>query len=129
MGDSELGQALGMVTAELLENAVAYSVEGTDSVSLSVVVDPDEARVRVTNPADDAATGVVARRIERIGSFDNPAEAYAVFLQESFERGDGQGSLGLPRIAYEGECRLALEKTPNGLVTVMARRSLSGPAG
>jgi anti-sigma regulatory factor (Ser/Thr protein kinase) len=129
--NEELGWALSMVGAELLENAIKYG-SGSD-VLFRLVQDADELRVEVTNngayESDHLRT--LQTQVQWLNSFADPSEAYRKVLARVYEGADLSGSesgLGLARIRHEGECELACDCSLPGRVTVIARRGLPAKA-
>ena len=127
--------AIAMVTGELLENALKYGDWATGDRAMfrlrvqgrsnSVV------EVSVQNPlkANDANAMNLTKAIEEINSFPKPEQAYrARMLQIAQNEEDASPSrLGLVRIAFEGNCRLAA-KIEGGTVTVTASLDLTQPS-
>lgn len=105
-------ERLGMVTAELLENAIHYgdwtagdprpfrlAVRGTDR---SVIVEVENP---VTRDRGDAVR--LTELVSRIASAPSVRELYVARLRDIAEAPDRAGSgLGLLRIAHETGCRL-----------------------
>ena len=124
--DDELRDALSIVSAELLENAVRYGAPGQAAVRITIQELGGEFVVRVTNEVDSTTThaGLLQRKLTWLARFGSPADAYVAALQEVYERGaqSSQSGLGLVRVAYEGGCRLACEHDGSGAVTVRAVR-------
>lgn len=125
---AELAQAVGMVGAELLENAVKYGAAEGEPVQIVVVEEDGALHTIVSNDARAGATFVtdLVERIERLQSFPEPRDAYLFAVQEVYAR-QGPGWLGLARILFEGQCRLRCEVTAAGRTTVRASRPLSMP--
>jgi len=124
-GDVELKHLLGMVSAELLENAVKYG-RGPKGVTLSIRGDGQELVVRVANAVDEASphAHLLQRRLMWLRGFDDPFEAYTAALQQVYDRttpdADDNG-LGLARIYYEGRCQIDCDISQPELVSVSAR--------
>lgn len=109
----EFSQTVGIVTGELLENAIKYGYwEGSDHTSFKLRVFGDDGRVQVevSNPVppNDENAKNALRSIEWISEFPTPREAYHARLREVAENiaGNALSQLGLVRIAYEGNCTL-----------------------
>lgn len=128
LGKAE-GDALAMVSSELLENAVKYGVGEEHVVSLSIEQDADRVVVHVKNQVDGAAPHR-ARLREQLGwlrSFEDPGRAYLAALTRVFERQSADpddARLGLARIAFEGGCELSLEEEGEDHVAVRAVRAI-----
>ena len=124
--------AIAMVTGELLENALKYgnwSSSDRTMFRLRVTGGAENVEIAVQNPvsADDPSAGNLRKAIDWINSFPKPEAAYrARMLQIAQEDTEGSPSrLGLVRIAFEGNCRLAMA-VDNGIVTVTATLRLDG---
>jgi len=124
--------AIAMVTGELLENALKYGdwVSGDRAMfrlrvhrSSSSIVE-----VSVQNPLKESDVNAMnlLKAIEEISSYPKPEQAYrARMLQIAQSEEDTSPSrLGLVRIAFEGNCRIAA-KIENGTVTVTAALDLT----
>ena len=128
--------AIAMVTGELLENALKYGDWlGGDRAMFRLRVHGTKnnvVTVSVQNPLKESDTNAQAllTSIEWINSFPKPEAAYrARMMQIAQNEEDAAPSrLGLVRIAFEGNCRLAA-RVDNGTVTVTAALDLSAPAG
>jgi hypothetical protein len=119
----DMRDALGMVCAELLENAIKYGKPDAGGIRIHVTETADDVVVEVTNAVEDVShhAAQLRERIAWITSFETPSEAYMAALSQVYERAEAiEGGLGLVRIAYEGACQLACETT-DGLLTVRAR--------
>jgi len=113
--DSSFCDSVSMITSELLENAVKYG-DWDDSdhsfFKLRVSGGEDQVQVHVSNPVDAGSADLksLLETVEQIGRFENPALAYQNRLKEIAERGEvGVSRLGLPRIAFEGNCDIKAE--------------------
>lgn len=127
---SEAGEALAMVTSELLENALKYGAGAAPgAIRLLVSGGPEGVRITVQNPirsaheGGDAPLAELLRTIAWIAGFDAPADAYRARLLEIAASGDDWerdgGKLGLLRVAYEGNCTLSA-RIDGGIVSVTA---------
>lgn len=125
-GDVELRDALPMVSAELLENAVKYGIPGT-GVNLSIHAEHDSLVVFVTNEIEGVKhVDALKQRLEWLRSFPDPYEAYTAALSEIYaqaasRRAGEDGGLGLVRVSYEGGCRVDCDTSETGKITVSAR--------
>lgn len=119
------GEALAMVTWELLENAVKYGRSRSDPVTLAIEEHDDRVVVSVGNAVDEASRQVISleQQLTWLGGFADPAEAYLAALQRVYDQPDASPRLGLARVAYEGGCSVtyAIER-PGWLVVRAARR-------
>jgi anti-sigma regulatory factor (Ser/Thr protein kinase) len=124
-GDDELRDALSMVAAELLENAIKYGSAHTD-VELSIRDDAGALTVTVANGVDAGSPHLpkLSERLEWLRSFADPAQAYTRALTSIYGDGtiEGSSGLGIVRIAYEGGCSVECDLSRVGQVTVHARR-------
>jgi hypothetical protein len=124
-GDPDLEDALAMVCAELLENAMKYGRAGA-TVQLCLADDDDGAlTVTVENAidADSHHTRALHERVEWLRGYADPAEAYTAALTQVYAAPNIDDSgLGLVRIAYEGGCRIDCDLSNPAHVVVRARR-------
>jgi hypothetical protein len=113
-GDQDLSESVGIVTSELLENAIKYgewSKRGAMRfLTLSVRGTGHEVRVEVASPITDASAHLanIKKTLDWIGRFPSAREAYIARMQmiaEAPER-TGESKMGLVRIAYEGPCTI-----------------------
>jgi hypothetical protein len=112
--DMEGCAALSMVTGELLENALKYGdwelLAAENKFRLRVDGAKPSTLVTVQNPVrpDDPGLDGLLETIRWIKSFKHPAEAYRARLLEIASSDDSldKSSLGLVRVAYEGNCDL-----------------------
>lgn len=120
-------EQLGMVAAELLENAIHYGDwAGADQRPFRIAVrgDGGDVVVEVSNPVDLATLNV--KRLESIVTrlaTGTPKEAYVARLREIADRPEEGGSgLGLLRVAYETGCQLEV-RLEGATASVVARIS------
>lgn len=124
----EFCRAVGMVTRELLENALKFgdwtSTRET-SFKLSVFGGPESVTIEVSNPmkAGDKSTDKLMGIIAWLNSCPDPKMAYLERLSqvadEAPESDPTSSGLGLVRIAYEGNCTLRAEIV-DGSLTIRA---------
>ncbi len=107
--DRDFGQAVGMVSSELVENAIKYGDWEHPDQSLfrfSFCLSNGEIVIHVSNPvaADAKAPKELLNTVAWINQFSSPAEAYMARMQEIAEQPkDSEVScMGLVRVAYEG---------------------------
>jgi hypothetical protein len=105
--DPALGQRVGLVIHELVENAIRYG-DSTKNAELDVFLFSDEQTIEVsvgnsTTPeqirALEAAFAQLAGR--------SPEEAFLEAMGRASSKPDG-GGLGLPRVQFEGRVELSL---------------------
>lgn len=131
-GNNDLQDALGMVCAELLENAIKYGKPDPNGILLllrdQVRNDQQEIILSIINAVEESShhIQVLQQRIRWIQTFDSPADAYMAALTMVYERAESQseGGLGLVRIAYEGGCQLECDSPSDGMMAVHARYRL-----
>lgn len=119
--------AIAMVTGELLENALKYGDwSSADRAMFRLRVEGKDPNIQVSvqNPLrkDDANAAKLMEQIEWLASFPTPEAAYrARMLQIAQDESEdaSPSRLGLPRIAFEGNCRISA-KIEGGMVTVTA---------
>ncbi len=100
-------ERVGMVAAELLENAIAHGDSTCTKVHFSLKQKDDCLHIRVRNHvkhADDA--NKINRLLAWIGSCENKRVAYQTLLLQAFNSYQASGGVGLARIVYEGHCEL-----------------------
>jgi hypothetical protein len=108
-------QTMAMVTGELLENAVKYGDwSGRErTFRFQVAGEGRRVQVAVENPVQDVeeAMRTIESTLEWIRSFPSVEEAYRAKLREvSTAKDSGVSKLGLVRIAYQGGCKLRVER-------------------
>jgi len=115
-GDQDLSESVGIVTSELLENAIKYGDWSTAErrfLTLSVRGTADRVEVEVASPIEPTSPHLenVRKTIAWIERFPSPREAYIARMQAiaAMEETQGVSRMGLVRIAYEGPC--AIEAT------------------
>lgn len=122
--DTDLKDALSMVCAELLENAIKYGKPDARGVRLQLHEEQDGLVIAVTNAVESGShhMSVLREKIAWIRGFSDPTEAYMAALAQVYERPEEEqnGGLGLVRIAYEGGCSLDCSSDDSTL-TVLAR--------
>lgn len=124
-----LAEQMAMVASELLENAVKHGEEGP--IALTVQETAGQLEVALSNAVgpDPVSTVMLADRIAFIHRCASAREAYLTAMLAVYEQGlasasSSQSTLGLARIAAEGECLLEMEQSRPGWVTVRARRAV-----
>lgn len=115
--DEGLGQRVGLIVHELIENAVRYGDEQELEVRLERA--KHEVIICVVNTTSEERSTKLRRIFEDLASL-SPATAYARALQHASSLPKTESGLGLPRIRYEGNVELELETSP-GRVCITAR--------
>jgi hypothetical protein len=115
--DDGLGQRVGLIVHELIENAVRYGDEKELEVRLERL--ENDVVIRVINTASDDRAAALRKVFEELTKHA-PADAYARALKHASSLPASQSGLGLPRIRYEGRVELELD-TPPGKVAITAR--------
>jgi hypothetical protein len=126
-GDDDLRDAIAMVSAELLENAIKYADPQT-LVRLTIEDDPSgQITVSVTNAiVQPEEIQRLAARLDWLRQHPDPAAAWAEALTLAIsggERHQDRPGLGILRIAYEGGSRVDYDVTAPGTLTVRAQMS------
>lgn len=123
-----VGDRIGIVVSELLENAIKYGQPGP--ILLEVEGASTMIRIAVTNRVSETGGKVEQLRphIEWIESFEDPQQAYMACLTMAFQRPEdpnatGSG-LGLARIRYEGGCSLSVTGAHPDSITVVADQTV-----
>jgi hypothetical protein len=116
-------RTIGMVTGELLENALKFG-DWTNRTEfrLKVFGTVDRVTIEVFNPVAPGDPGVehLLSTIRWLEQMDDPKGAFLARLGELAQSTDeGESGIGLVRIAYEGDCTLAAS-VDNGIVRVCA---------
>src|SRR5262245_3396220 len=86
--EPDLAEAVSMVAAQLLENAVKYGAPGAARISLSVVEHEGELVVEVQNAVDPDAghADKLGQRLAWLAGFSAAVEAYMAALSEVYDR-------------------------------------------
>ena len=110
----EVRDAVAMVSAELLENAVRFGPPSQPNVGYRIEVGEEYIRVVVKNALDASSENGerVQERIGWIAGFDDAATAYREQIRR-VAQGEAKG-LGLARIAAEGRSTLTCAVLPGG---------------
>jgi hypothetical protein len=123
-GDPELSESVGIVTSELLENAIKYgdwSHGPSRFLLLSARGIGNAVVVEVASPVRDGSPHLanIASTIAWIRRFSTAREAYLARMRAIAEQPDGHSRMGLVRIAYEGPCEIESQHD-GGLMRVRA---------
>jgi hypothetical protein len=114
---------VGMVTGELLENALKFGDWTSRSdFRLHVFGADDKVTIEVFNPvsADHAALDRLLATLDWLEASQDPKQAFMQRLGVlASTQDESESGLGLARIAYEGNCKLSAS-VDNGIVRVCA---------
>ena len=111
-------QAMEMVAAELLENAVKHGQP--DPRGIELVVEGQVRFIEVISSVRQEDLAPLEERVKWLAAQGDPQQAWMRALSEVFSR--SQFGLGLARIASEGGCRLSLRMVSPGRLAVRAYR-------
>lgn len=121
-GDDDLRDAIAMVSAELLENAIKYA-DPQRLVRLTIHEDPSSITVEVTNAVvQPEEVQRLAQRLDWLKQQPDPAAAWmeALSLATAHQSVPDRPGLGILRIAYEGSSRIDYDMSEPGTLTVRA---------
>ena len=129
--DRDVEDAVSMVCAELLDNALRYGVPDQSGISFSLQILEGQLVVSVSHAVAFGSPDVprLLDRLAWVGRQADPAQAFVEALAQVGARmtdapGDGGAGVGLARVAYMGGCRLAADTSRSDRVTVIATRPL-----
>ena len=111
-------QAMEMVAAELLENAVKHGQP--DPRGIELLVEGEVRFIEVISSVREADLVPLEARVKWLSEQGDPQQAWLRALSEVFER--GEFGLGLARIASEGGCRISLRMVSPGRLAIRAYR-------
>ena len=118
-GDDDLRDAIAMVSAELLENAIKYADPQT-LVRLTIHDDAKAITVEVTNAVvQPEEIQRLAARLDWLRNQPDPASAWVEALSLATSNPERPG-LGILRIAHEGGSRVDYAVSEPGHLTVRA---------
>jgi anti-sigma regulatory factor (Ser/Thr protein kinase) len=132
--DRDLEDAVSMVCAELLDNALRYGRhDGGRGISFSLQILEGQLVVSVSHAVAFGSPDVprLLDRLAWVTQKEDPAQAFVEALGQVGARapdapGDGGVGVGLARVAYMGGCRLACDTSTRDRITVIATRALAG---
>lgn len=131
--EGDLRDAVSMVCAELLENAVKYG--RPPGIRFSLQEELGSLVVSVTSQADAGEAHVLAllERVAWLKTFASAQEAYLAALEALYDDssaiGDDAGGLGIVRVAHEGGCDVSVDTSRPGWLTVRAARVVASGQG
>lgn len=115
--DAAVGDRVGLVVHELIENAIRYGDERELELRLERTV--GHVVIRVANTTSDERAQKLSDVFSQLMAV-SAGDAYARALQSAASRPSIESGLGLPRIRCEGQVDLELEIEP-GRVCITAR--------
>lgn len=118
LGEETKAQAMEMVAAELLENAVKHGQP--DPRGIELLVEGEVRFIEVVSSVRQADLAPLEERVKWLAAQGDPQQAWLRALSEVFER--SEFGLGLARIASEGGCRISLRMVSPGRLAVRAYR-------
>lgn len=121
-GDSDLRDAIAMVSSELLENAIKYA-DPQRLVRLTIHDGPAAITVEVTNAVvQPEEVDRLAARLDWLNKQEDPATAWieALSAATTGAHSNDRPGLGILRIAYEGGSRVDYAVSEPGTLTVRA---------
>jgi hypothetical protein len=121
-GDSDLYDAVAMISAELLENALKYA-DPQKLIRMTIADDPGSIVVAVTNAVvQPEEIQRLATRLEWLRQQPDPATAWAeaLMLATTSRTTSERPGLGILRIAYEGCSHVDYDISEPGTLTVRA---------
>ena len=124
LDDREMSERVALATHELLENAVAYAVDGETSVR--VEVEADHIAVKTWNRASADRLADLRRMIDALNASADPDAHYQAMMTRTVNRTDGSG-LGLARIRAEAGMAITYEINDDR-VCIQARAPHRGTA-
>lgn len=115
--DAAVGERVGLVVHELVENAIRYG----DEKELELRMERSDGLVviRVANTTTEERAQKLAAIFEDMMSISAP-DAYVRAMQSAAGRPSIESGLGLPRARWEGQVDLELQREP-GRVCITAR--------
>lgn len=121
--DQEISEKVALATHELLENAVAYSVDGETGVRIEVV--EDLLTIKTWNRATPDRVQALKAVIDQMNEEKDADKYYQTMLEKTAYRTDGSG-LGLARIRAEADMRISYA-IETDRVCIEATTSLNRP--
>ena len=118
-GDPDLSESVGIVTSELLENAIKYGNGGETRLSVEFDRIVNRVAIRMWNNATAAHIETLKRNVQELSEASDAFAHYQEVMRRSAKRANGSG-LGLARIAGEAEMSLSVT-AEDGHVCVTAQ--------
>lgn len=111
----------------MLQNALAYSVDGWASLDVQIDVFKKRLRIEVRSRSRPEHLERLGQIVARMRAEPDPLKHYLELVRETAERSEGSG-LGLARIRHEGEMQVEVE-IRDGEVRVTAIRAIGEHTG
>ncbi|HEY4239648.1 MAG TPA: ATP-binding protein [Kofleriaceae bacterium] len=122
--DQEVSSRLALATHELLENAVAYAVDGETGVRIDLA--DDNLTIKTWNRTSADRVESVRAAIDEMNRAPDADEYYQLMLLKTAKRTDGSG-LGLARIRAEADMSVSYE-IEDDRVCIVAKTKTPMPA-
>jgi hypothetical protein len=120
LADREISERVALATHELLENAVAYALDGETSVRVEVI--DGHLAVSTWNRANAEHIADLKAMLDALDKAESPDSHYQAMMEKTAYRSNGSG-LGLARISAEAEMKITYELTADR-VCIQARTPL-----
>jgi anti-sigma regulatory factor (Ser/Thr protein kinase) len=121
--DQELSSRLALATHELLENAVAYAVDGETGVRIEI--EGDMLTIKTWNKTSPERLAALREIIDDMNATEDADAFYQSMLVKTSKREEGSG-LGLSRIRAEAEMSVTYELDAQDRVCILARTAITG---
>ena len=121
--DHELSARLALTTHEMLENAVAYALDGETAIRIEV--QDDILTIRTWNRTTPERIEAVKAMIAEMNAVEDPDAYYQTQLVKTAKRTDGSG-LGIARIRAEAQMRISCEIDNDRLCVIAATPASPG---
>jgi len=118
-GDDGAVSNLGLVTHELLENAIKYGTGGETRLCVEFDRVVNRVAIRMWNSASEAHIAVLKRNVKELSEAPDAFAHYQAVMRRSAKRANGSG-LGLARITGEAEMSLSVT-ADDGRVCITAQ--------
>lgn len=130
LSDPALAERMGIAVSELLENAIKHGREHDIWLTLKESAGKLVAMVRNAVHPGTESTAALSNRLEWMAGYADPRDAYLAAMTAVYEQTDpsassSQSTIGLVRIAHEGNCRIECDLSEPGYVTM----NVSQPIG
>ena len=120
LNDRDASEKVALATHELLDNAVAYAIDGETGVRIEL--DATHLIVKTWNRTSPERLQILKSIIDEMNSAPDPDAYYQVLLERTAHRSNGSG-LGLARVRAEADMAITYEISVDR-VCVEARATL-----